>query len=821
MRSRRGDLAIGTDGSVWLYRSVAMAPIVDAVTPDDALIAMEPLTTAVAELAGLAQQRAGRRSASKGSYREIHLLLTNIPRRFAPPPSHPLFGFLTSSFPVRAVDRRVCLFGVKLISRITGGSLKDAVDSVVTTLASGAAPLSDYERDADTVGAILSRSGMSEPSPDEFAIANAWWNNGVFPDTTMLVHPDHIHVFSSPDAARAAAAVGEERCAEWPEIDSHMTLTMGSVAGFDELPFVDATDPLARWASALIDQGAAAISIRSLVEPAVLTRNELRRRRKQYIDDLNERAGAGKMNRSEQDEMLARLTDVESAYAIGGPPTLHDCSTLVAFAGSDESGGYNLTDVGRDIGLTIWTMHHRQDAAMRETMLCSSHRANPYLHDLPVQTVTASGISSLSIVGDRTGALAGFTERDRQPAWLSPTAAASADGLPMCLCAGQTGSGKTMFMLWVADQMSRIPSPQGGRTPVVIIDPKQGSDHSLAVKSSGGTVYSIDSLATSDGVLDPMRFSRNLETGVELAGSMLMGINPWGDHRANYEVPLMVALSYGAKRGATCIGQALMMARDETDAPREMVQRVLDLAESSPMFRACVGIDPSVEPLKVSEGITLIKVGEGRFNLPEPGADERSITQPQRISLALIRMCVFGSSMAVAGRSGVVMLDEAWIFLGAGRSQVEELGRLARSQGVLPMLFTQRVTDALGAGLAGYISRGFILPMQDPDEARAACELFRIAPTEERMRRITARDAIGGVGGDGTGSPNWDSMRALRDKQGRVLRGSVAIYADLSGRAVPVEIVIPPEFFARASTNPDDVRVRSLIFGAASEVPAG
>jgi len=41
-----------------------------------------------------------------------------------------------------------------------------------------------------------------------------------------------------------------------------------------------------------------------------------------------------------------------------------------------------------------------------------------------------------------------------------------------------------------------------------------------------------------------------------------------------------------------------------------------------------------------------------------------------------------------------------------------------------------------------------------------------------------------------------------------VLRGAVGIYADLSGRAVPVEVRIPDDFLAKASTNPDDIRAR-------------
>ena len=64
-------------------------------------------------------------------------------------------------------------------------------------------------------------------------------------------------------------------------------------------------------------------------------------------------------------------------------------------------------------------------------------------------------------------------------------------------------------------------------------------------------------------------------------------------------------------------------------------------------------------------------------------------------------------------------------------------------------------------------------------------------------------------------------MRALRDPAtGAVLRGAVAIYCDLGGRAVPTEITIPPEFLALASTNPVDIDARLRPGGRGRETGA-
>jgi hypothetical protein len=84
-----------------------------------------------------------------------------------------------------------------------------------------------------------------------------------------------------------------------------------------------------------------------------------------------------------------------------------------------------------------------------------------------------------------------------------------------------------------------------------------------------------------------------------------------------------------------------------------------------------------------------------------------------------------------------------------------------------------------------------------------------LEPTPERIERITAKGLVSEDSESIEGVANWDSMRALRDPTtGETLRGSIAIYSDLRGRAVPVEVVLPDEFLAAASTRPEDVDER-------------
>lgn len=782
---------LATDGSVWMFRKLPLEPVADAKSIEERMDVFAPLMAAYEELATMASTTGNRRAMSRSSYRQTHAKVVNLERLYNPS-GHKIAGFLKESFPKQVTEKRVAVLGIKLVPKVgSNGGLSKIVDSVVETLVHGGTPLSDFDDDTRKIDAAMARCGFSTPTSQEMSLINSWWNQGEFPDTVDLPHSDHLHIFSDTKSVRMANDAGREDCTNWPEIPKHHSLTIATLEDFG-FEFEASDSSLAHWATGLIEDGAVAISIRASVEPAKITRAELRRQRKRYMDDIRERAKQNKMEDARQEEMLATLEAVEAVYAAGGSPTLVDCSVLVAFNGEIE----DITQAGPRSAANLRIMNFRQRQGLAEMMLCSNIRANPNLHDLPSQTVACSGIQSLSTVGDKDGALLGFTERDSQAAYESPMAAASGDAAPIFVNFGATGSGKSMVMLWKAIQFAKLGGPQ------VVIDPKTGSDHSPTVLAHGGQVASLDDLKQADGIFDPLRFSHSPTVGVELAVSMLASIDPWGGKAKEFEVHLYTALAYGVSKGATCVGQALQLAYDDNQATAELVEPVFRLANTSPLFRACVGVDPHTKALSVNDGITLIKVGDTHLDLPEPGAMEQASLM-QKVSLALVRMMVFGSAMALTGRGGAIHLDEAWVFLGAGKAEVERLGRLARSQQVLPELYTQRASDPLNAGLAGYISRGLILPIEDKDEARAALGLFKLEATPERMDRITAKAYLGE--GESV-APNWNSMRALRDPNtNKVLRGTIGIYSDLAGRAVPIEIVLPPSFLKKASTNADDL----------------
>ncbi|WP_114906762.1 ATP-binding protein [Ornithinimicrobium murale] len=791
----------GVDGSMWLYRKLPLGPVDDAVDTRQMLEVARPLNNAFSELERLTRIRSTRRRMVKSQYREVHALLINVPQLYVPDENQPLRAFLAQQHPKQWVDRRLLLFGVKIKDDFGGhGGIKGRIESLAYTLnEGGGVPMEDYLADYDMVDRGMKRSGLELATEEDFALADAWWNLGKDSATPILPHDDHFHVCANASAMSTARGLEDDEvpCEDWPKIPGHHKLAM---MAFRKLEFTERTadNPGARWASLIRQEGAAAVSVRGLLEPSKVTKDELRRNRNRFRSDIREQAAADKMERAEMLDTSEALRRREEQYSQeDASPSLIDTSVIVAMNGADSSGRFDATGVTSNVA--AWSnMLEVQDRALEETMLCSKVRANPLLKDVPVSTVSYSGLPSLSVVGDREGALLGFTERDHRPAYVSHKAAYVADSYPILLVAGAVGSGKTQVLQYLAWQWAQLePS-----IPQVVLDPKTGSDLSDIAELVGGEVFSLDDLAQADGVFDPLRFAGNSQSGIEVATSMLLQVDPWPDDRKKYESALQVALKYGVDNGATCIGQALNVAQEAGLTTDDLIDPIIKLLESSAMFRACVGMSPDGEGLRVSNGLTYIKVGNAHLDLPPPGRDPENLNQ--RLAVALVRMMVFGSAMAMTGRNGVLHFDEAWVAMAGGATEVERLGRLARSQTVLPVLYTQRVSDAVNNGLAGYISRGLILHIADPEEAEAACALFKLEP-DLFVPRITMGDKKGGSTADIDGAPEWSSLKPLKEN-GKVVRGSVAIYRDLIGRAVPVTVTLPSDFLELSSTNPDDIK---------------
>lgn len=391
------------------------------------------------------------------------------------------------------------------------------------------------------------------------------------------------------------------------------------------------------------------------------------------------------------------------------------------------------------------------------------------------------------------------------------------------LVAGYVPTHNTMALLSLCFQWARIVTRDGLITPVIIVDPKENSDFSDPVKRRGGRVISIDS-DVSNGQFDPCRVLQNQEEAKELACTMLANIFfPGGD--SGTETYLNAMLDYGLKHGAKCCGTALRVAKDAYLAAKARGERIRTLdehvveawdlvdrqLESNQFLRIIIGTDDDVEPLKASEGLTLIRAG-ARSLVPTEGSEN---TVNGRIQRWVLRMIVLGAGASVRGRDGVVALDEAWVALGEGSAQViAQWMRLARSQRFLPVLASQKVQEFSDAGLEGGFSRALILSMEDTDEsdgavspARATLRLFQMTGDDQQiLQRMKTKPKME------NGEPNWRSLQRLRapvdpehpEGRERTIRGSVAYFKDGSNAPVPVEITIPAPVLAEITTNAKD-----------------
>jgi len=802
------------DGDMWLFRQISLGPVADAATPELGAAIADPLMRAFTETAVLAGPiRITKRATAAAKYRQIRLMVVNMETAWVPPVALPRREALAGEFPDMKTKRRVALYGVKLSDRLRADDWRAALGSVAETLAYGGTQADDYRADFVDVDAAMARAGLATPEPDDLRLACFWWAYGKDPALPYMVHADHLHMFTSLATCKMAADAEKDGvdCVEWHAAPGTFPVSFAAVRDLGLEDFPANTDPRAWWVSRLLEQGALLVQMTGKVEPAVVTRDTIRGMKQRFAGDIDELAKAGKQDRPELRRTLATLTEADAFYSAGGTPTLTSASIIAAFAGRDSRYGYDPAQTGFAAGVELLPMLRLQEMAWQEAMPGSRVRANTQLKDLPVQTLVYSGVCDLSTVGDRpggSGAVVGWTSRDRQLALVSATAAADQDTLQLLLIFAQTGGGKSMLLTRLMRQFCDEVNDRGERRPGVLFDPKRSSDFSAVADH----VYDLSTALTADGAFDAIRFSANRSVAAELALSTLLACDPFGGHGREVEAPLYAALSYGIGKGAQATLQALKIACDDGfggDEVKDIFRRVMNL-ESYPMFRAVAGMEPTGDALTAAQGLTYIRTGDVEFDIAGMvGMDAGAMDMPHRVQIALLRNIMYGSMMALSGRQGVLAADEAWVLtaLAAGRAEIDRIARLARSQQVLPILATQKVTDMVNAGLAGAISRMLIGPIQDPAEAAAAFELAKVAPTEDMMRQMTSK-GVQDTGGHV--SFNWDSQEALVDPATRqVLRGAVYRYKDLAGRFVPVEVALPVSHLERVSTNRLDMLARA------------
>jgi hypothetical protein len=778
------------DGDVWLYRELAVNPM-RWEDPSTRIELGSPLSGMLYELAATSKDLgSGLRSLAKS--REFHLLAItweepiNAPAD-TPPGLRPMLEDLTNY----VTPRRAVVIGVKLWSSQNAVSAaKAVVDAAMRTttklLGEEGFDTEPFDADRKVVAEICRRYGAWQPP--RLAVRTqmeSWYNNGQGPDATIIETRDNCY------------------------IGDFDRLEFAAVMGFDN-QMMQAPDDA--WA--LTAQTAAApasvISVRGQLDPATVARARVRQSQRRVRNQIEEEQATDDIDRPEHAETFHLAQTVEQFIVSGNEPLISGCSIIMARRVDAGIAETYIDELRNDHGIELKPLENRQLAALEETLPCGRARVNPFLQDVFVNVLAHAGLQGFSNLGDASGVFCGLVDPDYTPAYLNPLGAPARELPPSMLVAGDPGSGKTMLLQLLASQMAHA------GLSVIFVNPK-GHDSLAGLMNvvPGTRRVALTDIEAQGGYFDPFRFTAPTPDGrrvaADIAGQHILavlgsrGVAGLGFDQAQ-EIALLAGLREGAERGARCVAEAL------TYVPDAHVRDMVLKQAADPLFRLGIGgIDGTVPPPYHQErGLLLIEF-DRPLDFPEKGTSPAEYTRTQRLGIAAVRL-VTRASMEILGTSGggAMFVDEAWMFLQSqeGLAALQSLGRLGRSQNILPVFATQRVDDLLrdGVDMQGYISRAFVLKLNEEREATAGLKLIGLDPTPSRIAWLR-------------------NAGPRRDETGTVRRGAMGIHMDLDRRHSAVLVAVPERYRMAFSTNPlDKARNQELreqaVAAAADAAPA-
>lgn len=465
------------NGSAWQYMLMPDQPgVADAKGMEERVKAARPMLDI---LTGLADRTPripfANRKAAKGFYRRIHILAISSSRPFEPSPTldEDNRARLKAEQGGLAVHDRFTLFGVRLN---TGGG--KGVKGILQSIADedGWVPDTAFDRDRRMITELLTQAGCRTPDDITMRRALAFWPTDRQPEgLPVMVEHDHMHTFPSYRAAFMAARYREKvtDCRTWAKrIPRSYPLT---IATLGVLPFKGEPNTAAGgdWAATLLSAAggrAIAISVKGLVEPGDMSREQLDKDTEKVLDKAYEQAAGGrKANLSLAQEL--RMANDEY-QADGKPwPTLVEAHAHAAIPRIVEQS-QTIPYPGH---LTL--NPDRQDSAFEDMQIGSDDliEYNPSPCYWPAPILAYAGLNGTGLTGDDSGrgqdsdlpgAFVGLTEDGCQPVYDSPFSASARSGRPIFLCLGATGSGKAIHLDTPLPVPPQKRFPEGGLVPL-------------------------------------------------------------------------------------------------------------------------------------------------------------------------------------------------------------------------------------------------------------------------------------------------------------------------------------------------------------------
>lgn len=366
-------------------------------------------------------------------------------------------------------------------------------------------------------------------------------------------------------------------------------------------------------------------------------------------------------------------------------------------------------------------------------------------------------------VGAEVGMYIGHTlSGSTQPVLFDITEGSRTSRPPAVLCSGTLGSGKTLTAELLAYQAFLA----GSR--VVTVDPK--GDHRLD-QLLGEEYVELIELRSSEsdrGVLDPLRVGPP-DTRADLAYSFLLDVLP-APVPAPWQTEIRHAVDTVVAAGGTTCGEVLD-ALEQGEADAADAGRALRVHSAGGLLQLAFA-DPARMPRDPGTAqATSLRIAS--LTLPLPGTPKSDFTPEERIGQALLRLLATYALHLMGGdwsRHKVLVFDEAWMLLGdaAGRSLVQRINRLCRSQNATPILATQALADV--DELDNLIGAFFCFGVETEREAERVLRLLGMDPADRRLRsqlqafrrgRCFMRDYEGRVAGVQIDLVDRDLLAAL------------------------------------------------------------
>ena len=716
--------------------------------------------------------RTSRASTIPGSsvgaiHRQFHLLSLAWDEILPPPEDMPadLRKWLTPAFSSFWTGDGMFCVGVKLIKSRTveqtnGVSPLSILKKTINDAAGGEPDTAIWAADRAVIAGILQRAQGRAPTPQEAVRMESWWNGGKHATGIVIAEPDgrKLSCDAWPEGLEIAAIVGAER--NQFEQDQGMWLAEAFAH----------------------PSGCVAVSVKGELWPPKSVRTLMRKAQRKAIAAIEEQAVTGDLARDEDEMVRQGAQALEYEFITSGDPMIRNASVIFARRSTASQETY-INDLDARWGLQIKILEHRQMEGLAEMLPCSRPqlaKTHPFGQDATVGMFAAAGLSSYSAVGDESGVWLGLAPPDMSRVWLDPSGASEQDKPPAMAVLGEPGAGKTFFLQLIATQAALA------RRSVVFINPKPADSLDGFCQAAGGETVIIKSDSDQPGMLDPFRYTRP-SVAAEIARAHIACV--FTEQSEQEQVKLGAGLRQAAVDGARCVGEALLHPL----VPKRVSDMVLTYAEASALFALGISLVPrpamGLTSSSGTRGLTLVEF-DRPIPLPATAAPTSTYELETRASIAAVRLITRAAleQMFTTG-GGVLILDEAHVFLGSeeGRAIIQRIGREGRSQQILPILATQRISDVLAEGvdMGSYMGRVIVMKMTDETEANAALTVCGLEPTKERM----------------------DMLRIFGPVRGE--RGAYAFYRDLKDRCSLLMIgPIPADIAQLFSTNPLDRKAR-------------